>query len=292
MFSDLFIQRFLKVIPHNESYLSPIKGLLIRHSDQPFSYEGVIQEPSICIVLNGERNIQLGDQCYQFDNEHYMFCPVNVPMCGEIKDASANNPFLVISMKIDIPTVQKILLEQTALYIPQNGDKAGFGRWKLDPLLKEAFERLLLLHENLNDIAFLAPLIQQEIYYRLLTGEQGEKLKQMASIDSNTHKIARATDYLRQHFQEPVTVDSLAALCGMSISGFHSHFKKITTMSPLQYQKSLRLMEVKRLIVQENRSAGEAAFQVGYESPSQFSREYKRTFGCCPKDEMKCASLK
>lgn len=287
MFSCSFIQRVLNVIPHNESYISPIKGLIIRHSDRPFSYEGIIQEPSICIVLTGEREVQLGDQCYQFNSQHYMFCPVNVPMCGEIKQATVNDPFLVMSLKIDIPTVQKILWQQTTIPISKNESKDGFGRWKLDQNLGQAFERLLLLHENPKDIDFLAPLIQQEIYYRLLTGEQGQKLKQMASVDSNTHKIARATEYLRQHLQEIVTIETLAVLCGMSVSGFHSHFKKITTMSPLQYQKSLRLMEAKRLIVQENRLASEAAFQVGYESASQFSREYKRKFGCCPKDEVK-----
>ncbi|OOF45901.1 AraC family transcriptional regulator [Rodentibacter trehalosifermentans] len=287
MFSSSFIQRVLNVIPHNTNYISPIEGLIIRHSDRPFSYVGIIQEPSICIVLSGERFIQLGDQCYQFNSQHYMFCPVNVPMCGEIKKATVNEPFLVMSMKINITTVQKILLKQTALSIPKYDHKDSFGNRILDEDLKQAFERLLLLHENPKDINFLAPLIQQEIYYRLLTGEQGQKLKQMASIDSNMHKIAQATTYLRQHYQESVTIDSLATLCGMSVSGFHSHFKKITTMSPLQYQKSLRLMEAKRLIVQENRLASEAAFEVGYESASQFSREYKRMFGCCPKNDVR-----
>lgn len=286
MFSLQTIEKLLNLFPHNQAYTSPIQGLTLYHSDHPFSYEGVIQEPSICIVLNGEREIQLGDQCYQFDNQHYSFCPVDIPVCGKIKNASATQPFLFMTMKIDIPTVQKILLEQTALSIPKSSASNGFDTWQLNKPLEEAFERLLFLHENPNDISFLAPLIQQEIYYRLLTGEQGEKLKQMANVDSNTHKIARATDYLRQHFREPVLVETLATLCGMSLSGFHNHFKKTTTMSPLQYQKSLRLMEAKRLIVQKNKSVSEAAFQVGYESASQFSREYKRLFGVSPKDEM------
>lgn len=286
MFSLQTIQTLLNFLPTNQAYTSPILGLILYHSDHPFSFEGVIQEPSICIVLNGEREIQLGEQCYQFDNQHYAFCPVDIPVCGKIKNASIDQPFLYMTMKIDIPMVQKILLEQTALSIPKSKDINGFDTWQLSHRLKEAFERLLLLHENPKDIDFLAPLIQQEIYYRLLTGEQGEKLKQMANVDSNTHRIARATAYLRQHFREPILVETLAALCGMSLSGFHNHFKKITTMSPLQYQKSLRLMEAKRLIVQENKSVSEAAFQVGYESASQFSREYKRLFGISPKDEM------
>ena len=236
MFSTETIERLLKVIPHNETYSSPIKGLVIRHADQPFCYEGIIQEPSICIVLSGEREIQLGEQCYRFDNQHFMFCPVNVPMRGEIKYAEPQKPFLVISMKIDIESVSKILLANPNLADDvQKGDE-GFAQWHLDESLKNAVERLFLLHENPKDIEFLAPLIQQEIYYRLLTGEQGYKLKAMVSIGSHTQKIAQSTHYLQQHFSETIT---------------------------------------------------EAAYQVGYESPSQFSREYKRYFGHAPKGDIK-----
>ena len=177
MFSTETIERLLKVIPHNETYSSPIKGLVIRHADQPFCYEGVIQEPSICIVLSGEREIQLGEQCYRFDNQHFMFCPVNVPMRGEIKYAEPQKPFLVMSMKIDIESVSKILLANPNLADALQPGDEGFAQWHLDESLKNAVERLLLLHENPKDIEFLAPLIQQEIYYRLLTGEQGGKLK-------------------------------------------------------------------------------------------------------------------
>ena len=136
MFSTETIERLLKVIPHNETYSSPIKGLVIRHADQPFCYEGIIQEPSICIVLSGEREIQLGEQCYRFDNQHFMFCPVNVPMRGEIKYAEPQKPFLVISMKIDIESVSKILLANPNLADDvQKGDE-GFAQWHLDESLK------------------------------------------------------------------------------------------------------------------------------------------------------------
>lgn len=283
MFSAETLDRLLKVIPHNELYSSPIEGLVIRHADQPFYYEGVIQEPSICIVLSGEREIQLGEQCYRFDNQHFMFCPVNVPMRGEIKHAEPQNPFVVMSMKIDVQAVGMILLANPSLAADAKQSDEGFAQWQLDESLKNAVERLLFLHENPKDIAFLAPLIQQEIYYRLLTGEQGGKLKAMVSIGSHTQKIAQATHYLQQHFNKTITVETLANLSGMSLSGFHSHFKKITSLSPLQYQKSLRLMEAKRLISQEDFAVTDAAYQVGYESPSQFSREYKRYFGHAPK---------
>ena len=282
MLSDSQFKRLLQLIPHNQTYHSPIKGLLIHHSDQPFSYENVIQEPSICIVINGEREVRLGEQYFLFDPRHFMFCPVDIPMCGKITKANPEAPFVVLSMKIDLQAVNKILLEQTLPVEKSEINPPAFTQWHLESELKNAFARLLLLHENPSDIAFLAPLIQQEIYYRLLKGEQGNKLKQMVSFGSNTQKIAKATQYLQQHFRETVRIETLAELCGMSLSGFHHHFKEITTLSPLQYQKSLRLMEAKRLIFQENMAIAETAYQVGYESPSQFSREYKRYFGVAP----------
>ncbi len=282
MFSENALQRLLHIIPHNQTHHSPIKGLVIHHSDHPFQYENVIQEPSICIVIQGEREIRLGNQYYLFDEQHFMFCPVDIPMCGKIVKATPNEPFVVLSMKIDLQAVNQILFEQQLPIAKSEINLPAFTQWYLDSELKNTFARLLLLHENPEDITFLAPLIQQEIYYRLLKGEQGNKLKQMVSFGSNTQKIAKATQYLQAHFRETVRIEMLAELCGMSLSGFHHHFKEITTLSPLQYQKSLRLMEAKRLICQEKSAIAEAAFQVGYESPSQFSREYKRYFGVAP----------
>lgn len=137
-----------------------------------------------------------------------------------------------------------------------------------------------------NDIDFLASLIQQEIYYRLLSVEQGNKLRQLVVSGSHTHRIAQATDWIKSHLNQPIMVDNLASRCGMSISGFHQHFKEITQLSPLQYQKSLRLMEARQLIKMHGAQISQIAMQVGYESPSQFSREYKRLFGVSPSSEL------
>ena len=137
MFSTETIERLLKVIPHNETYSSPIKGLVIRHADQPFCYEGIIQEPSICIVLSGEREIQLGEQYYRFDNQHFMFCPVNVPMRGEIKHAEPQNPFVVMSIKIDVQAVGTILLANPSLAADAKPSDEGFAQWHLDESFKK-----------------------------------------------------------------------------------------------------------------------------------------------------------
>ena len=201
---------------------------------------------------------------------------------------SRKSRFLVMSMKIDIESVSKILLANPNLADDvQQGDE-GFAQWHLDESLKNAVERLLLLHENPKDIEFLASLIQQEnLLSTPLQANKVANFKAMVSNGSHTKKIAQATHYLQQHFSETITVETLANLSSMSLSGFHSHFKKITSLSPLQYQKSLRLMETRRLIAQEGRAITETAYQVGYESPSQFSREYKRYFGHAPKGDIK-----
>ncbi len=155
MFSETSFKRLLNLIPHNQTYHSPIKGLVIHHSDRPFAYENVIQEPSICIVVRGEREIRLGAQHLLFDSRHFMFCPVDVPMCGKIAHATPAEPFVVMSMKIDLQAVGKILLEQD-IAIAEN-QAVSFAQWHLDAHLEHAFERLLLLHENPSDMAFLAP---------------------------------------------------------------------------------------------------------------------------------------
>ena len=159
-------------------------------------------------------------------------------------------------------------------------------KWQLDSTILGAFERLIHLLDYPDDIDFLASLIQQEIYYRLLIAEQGNKLRQLVVNGSHTHRITQATDWIKTHLNEAVVVEELASRCGMSVSGFHHHFKEITQLSPLQYQKSLRLMEARRLIQANDSQISQIAMQVGYESPSQFSREYKRLFGVSPSSEV------
>ena len=149
----------------------------------------------------------------------------------------------------------------------------------------DSFERLIGLLHYPNDIYFLAPLVLQEIYYRLLNAEQGEKLRQLVTNGSHTHQISQATDWLKRHLNETVVIEELALKVGMSESGFYQHFKALTGFSPLQYQKSLRLMEARRLIRLGDKQVSQIALDVGYESPSQFSREYKRFFNVSPSQD-------
>ena len=227
--------------------------------------------------------MHLGADFQCFDNSNLMFCPVNIPINVHIKQASVDNPITGLSMRLDLAMIREV-----AAKIPpkENTTERYLGiKWPLDDAILLAFERLIDLLNHPKDIEFLAPLIQQEIYYRLLMAPQGDKLRQLVVNGSHTHRITQATDWLKQHLNEPVIIEDLANSCSMSVSGFHQHFKEITQLSPLQYQKSLRLMEARRLIQLGEKQISQIAMQVGYESPSQFSREYKRLFGISPSSE-------
>lgn len=280
------IDRLLNILPRNQTLESAVAGLFFYCADKPSKAVSYIQEPSICIVLQGEREIYLGADCQRFSNSHLMFCPVNIPLSMHIKHASVENPVIVLSMKLNLAMIREILAQIPSKTPTANGH-LGI-KWPLDDAIMAAFDRLIRLLDYPNDTEFLASLIQQEIYYRLLSAEQGNKLRQLVVDGSHTHRIAQATDWIKSHLNEPIMVESLASRCGMSVSGFHQHFKEITQLSPLQYQKSLRLMEAKRLIKIQGQGAqiSQIAMQVGYESPSQFSREYKRLFGVSPSSEL------
>ena len=278
------IEQLLQLLPKNQTIESTIPNLFFYCADRPSKTVSYIQEPSICIVLQGEREIYLGKDCQKFDNSNLMFCPVDIPLSMHIKHASSDHPVIVLSMKLNLVMIREIL----ARIPPKQQVKEGYLgiKWQLDDAIMEAFERLLNLLDYPNDTDFLSSLIQQEIYYRLLSAQQGHKLRQLVINGSHTHRIAQATDWLKAHLDKPVVIADLASRCGMSVSGFHQHFKEMTQLSPLQYQKKLRLMEARRLIVMNDSQISHVAMQVGYESPSQFSREYKRLFGNSPNSDL------
>lgn len=188
-------------------------------------------------------------------------------------------------MKIDLQEVSKVSAQLPRNFIRKSEEQTAFGQWTLGEELENAFARLLNLLTTPKDIVFLAPLIQQEIYYYLLRSEQGEKLQNLLEQGTHTNIISRAAAWIERNLSRSFTVEMLAYQSGMSVSGFHNHFKKVTGMSPLQYQKQLRLTEAQRLIKQ-GKAVSDTAYHVGYESPSQFSREYKRQFGVSPKTDL------
>ncbi len=278
------IEQLLSLLPRNKTIESAVSGLFFYCADKPSKAVSYIQEPSICIVLQGAREIYLGADCQRFDKSNLMFCPVNIPLSMHIRHATVEHPVIVLSMKLNLVMISEVLAKIPPK--PPNTERHLGIKWQLDSTIMAAFERLIHLLDYPNDIGFLAPLIQQEIYYRLLIAEQGNKLRQLVVNGSHTHRISKATDWIKTHLNEAIVIEELASRCGMSVSGFHHHFKEITQLSPLQYQKSLRLMEARRLIQANDTQIAQIAMQVGYESPSQFSREYKRLFGISPSAEL------
>lgn len=251
-----------------------------------FRYSGpslptaVLYEPSLCLIAQGSKEVRLGDELYRYDPAHFLLVSVDLPVCGRVTCATPDAPYLGLRITLDPATIGELLADG----VDQPAAPArGLVVSEMDPPLLDAVLRLVELADTPHDVPVLAPLVLREITYRLLVGEQGGRLRQIAAAGGPAQRIARAIRWLRDHFAEPLSVTALAKQVRLSSSAFHQHFKTVTALSPLQYQKRLRLQEARRLLMGEGVDAATAAFRVGYESPSQFSREYRRLFGAPPK---------
>jgi AraC-like DNA-binding protein len=242
---------------------------------------------SICLIAQGSKHVMLGEDTYVYDANHFLITSVDLPVVAQIIEASREKPYLGLRLELDQRTVAELMVDSSHALprTPQAGRAMAVSEIPL-PLLN-AFQRLIDLLDEPEGIPILAPLAQREIFYRLLVGEQGPRLRQIATAGSHSHQIARAIDWLKDNFSQPLRVDDLAAYSGMSTSSFHHHFRSLTAMSPLQFQKRLRLNEARQLMLTKRLDAATASFQVGYESPSQFSREYSRLFGAPPLRDIK-----
>ncbi|YAF59706.1 AraC family transcriptional regulator [Pseudomonas sp. E102] len=243
-------------------------------------------EPSIVLVAQGMKQVWIGGQAYGYDTARFLMTSLDMPANSEVLAASPQQPCLGLVMRLDLRMVADLIAQGSVIPRVERavGIGAGIGTATQDFL--EPFVRLLALLDEPDAIPVLAPLIQREIHYRLLMGDQAARLRQIASVDSQGYRIAKAIDWLKLNYTGPVRVEDLASRVQMSAPTFHHHFRQLTAMSPLQYQKWLRLNEAKRLMLNEHLDVASAAYQVGYESPSQFSREYSRLFGASPKRDI------
>jgi AraC-like DNA-binding protein len=264
-----------------------VPSLTLVRRESPSEPRTYIHEPSVCMVAQGAKRVLLGKESYVYDADHYLITSLDVPVVAEITEASREKPYFGLTLKLDQKTISQLLVD-SSIPAPR---AAPISRVMIVsevslPLLN-AFLRLIDLLDEPNSIAVLSPLIEREIAYRLLVSEQGPLLRQIGSAGSQSYQIARAIDWLKKNYSLPIMVEELAELSHMSASSFHHHFRELTAMSPLQYQKYLRLQEARRLMLAERLDAASAAFRVGYESPSQFSREYKRMFEASPSRDIK-----
>lgn len=265
---------------------TPISGLTFFRREAPAAPAVCMVEPSIVLVAQGAKQIWLGGKAYPYDTARFLITSLDLPANSEVVTASSEQPCLGLTLRLDLRVVADLIAQGS---LPSQRDRAvgtGVGLGTATAAILRPFERLLELLDEPDAIPVLAPLIQREIHYRLLMSDQAAKLRQIASIDGQGHRIAKAIDWLKLNYALPLRVEELAARVQMSTPTFHQHFRQLTAMSPLQYQKWLRLNEAKRLMLNEHMDVSRAAFKVGYESPSQFSREYSRLFGSAPKRDI------
>ncbi|MEW6146177.1 MAG: AraC family transcriptional regulator [Thermodesulfobacteriota bacterium] len=245
----------------------------------PMELKSHIYEPCVCLIAQGAKRVLLGADTYVYDSRNFLISSLHLPTSVQIIKASREKPYMGLMLKLDLREISRLMAEcdfpPSRLQQPSRGLVVG----EVTLPLLNAFQRLIDLLSEPMDIPILAPIIQREIIYRLLVSDQGARLRHIVSEESRSREISQAIDWLRNNFTQQLHIDDLAAQVHMSTSTFHHHFKALTAISPLQFQKRLRLNEARRLMLAERIDSGTAAFRVGYESQSQFSREYSRLFG-------------
>ncbi len=271
-----------RLTPNEGKHHTAIDSLQLVRSDQPTLPMPVIYRPCLCIIAQGRKEVRLADERYIYDPLSYLVASVTLPVSGHVLQASAQTPYLSLCLDIEPAMIASLIADAGPIGIP--GPTGGRGLYldRIDEQLLDAVIRLTRLLENPRDIAMLAPLALREIFYRLLHSPQGRRLHEIAIADSQGQRIARAIEWLNQHYDQPLRIENLAREVNLSSSTLHQRFKAVTALSPLQYQKQLRLQEARRLMLCEGLEATTASYRVGYESPSQFSREYRRLFGAPP----------
>jgi AraC-like DNA-binding protein len=241
-----------------------------------------VYEPTLCIILQGKKETLLGKETYHYGTAQYIVVTVDLPLSGLIVEATPDQPYLCFKLSLDATQLWNIIDQIQHISDQKDSSVRGLFVSDADESLIDCAIRLTRLLDTPQHIPFLAPMIVREIYYRLLIGEQDEAVRQIATFGSHMQRIAEAIKQIKAEFTKTLRVDDLAKQANMSPASFHRHFKAVTSMSPMQYQKQLRLMEARRLMRIEKTDVSNAAYQVGYESVSQFSREYSRLFGISP----------
>lgn len=261
---------------------SEVQGLHLHRISCPGGPSHGIQTPALGLIAQGTKRVMVGDEVYVYDPMHYLVSSVDLPVVGQVAIASDEQPYLGLRLDLDVEEISMLIRDESLPPATHADATRGLYVNRLGTPMLDAVLRLLRLLDTPEDIPILAPMIKREILYRLLMNGPGARLRQIALQDSQTQRIAKAILLLRENFAQPLRVEAIAKDVHMSVSSLHHHFKAVTAMSPLQYQKQLRLQEARRLMLIDMTDAATAAHRVGYESASQFSREYSRLFGAPP----------
>lgn len=280
-YREELVERLMHAI-REDGVIEPLAGLHLGRVSQPLEEVHGVLEPSFCVVAQGSKEVLLGDSRYRYDPLHYLLATVELPSVRRVVEASKDKPYLSFRLELPPALVSAVMVESGHASPSKRGDVRAVDVSPLDANLLDAVVRLVRLIDNPAEAQVLMPLITREIIYRLLSGEQGNRLRHLALLGGYTPHIAKAIQRLRQDFDQPLRIEELASQLGMSVSGFHHHFKAVTALSPLQFQKQLRLQEARRLMLSEDLDAASAAYRVGYNDASHFNREYKGHFGVPP----------
>ena len=273
-------ERIARALPR-DGKVEPQPGLVFTRLSSPTEPVHAVLEPWLCMIAQGAKDVLLGDEWFHYDPAHYLISTLGVPAIGRVVEASRERPYLGLRLALDPSVVTSVMVE-SGVGVDSRGEGVGVkgvGVSPLDADLLDATVRLARLIDRPGEYRVLAPLIVREIVYRLLTGPQCSRMRHLATFGGQVHRMVRAVEKLRDNFDKPLRIEAVARELGMSVSGFHAHFKAVTAMSPLQFQKQLRLQEARRLMLNENLDAAQAGYRVGYDDAGHFNREYKRHFG-------------
>jgi AraC-like DNA-binding protein len=264
---------------HNDGQNDIVESLQFFRYTSPTQPKHGLYLPAICVVAQGAKEVLFGGEKLRYDPANYLLISLDMPVVSQVVEATVKKPYLGLKLDIDSTIIASVMVESGLSPGRQDASIKSMDVSKLQDDLLDAFVRLIRLLDDREDYRTVSPLVVREIVYRVLKSEQGPRLRQMAAVGGHTHRMTKAVQLLRARFKESFRIEDIAGELGMSASSFHEHFKIATSMSPLQFQKSLRLQEARRLLLSESMDASEAAVQVGYDDASQFSREYKRLFG-------------
>ncbi len=280
------LERMARALPEDGAF-EALDGLFLARLSRSMESTSALYQPAFCIVVQGGKQVLLGEEVFQYDPGHYLIFTVDLPVVFRVEEASEERPYFGLRLDLDPALVASVLMESG--FATRKGDAGvkAIGVNPVDADLLDAVVRLTRLLDAPGGQKVLAPLIKREIVYRLLAGGEGARLGHLlASSRGDTRRISRAIGRLRGNYSEPLKIEEIARELGMSVSGFHHHFKSVTSMSPLQFQKQIRLQEARRLMLGEDLDAASAGFRVGYEDPSYFSRDYKKLFGAPPQRDI------
>ncbi len=271
-----------KVMGTASQMAMPVPGLALYQNTVPTAPNPCTYEPSLLVIPQGQKRVDLGKESYVFGETTFLLTSIELPIVSRVCAASIERPYLAFFLKLDMGMVRDVLhSEEVSIPSPPAGTR-GMVLGEATVELLAPCCRMVQLLDPPQDVAFFGKLLQREVIYRLLQGPQGDRLRSIATLVDQNHRTAKAVNWLRENYEKTLNVDDLASISGMSRSTLHQHFRSLTAMSPLQFQKQLRLHAARQKMLTEELDAASAAFEVGYESPSQFNREYKRFFGQPP----------